>query len=1241
MDTRKRVCLLLALCLGFVPVIGAYGQEDTGAIELRAGDYVPQPDGDILTEDTADTFSSLPMDVDIIPREEPYEIPYEAPVAVEIEDTVIEEPEAPEPVEAQAYVALEQTQQQAAVHAGSGETVTLAVPMLVDCGGVRVATNQDIEGYALGYGAAGEYTQWPAQHVAWATLRLDTPVDGTMGMPLRAGEGFLAEAPLVDENGSRGYAVFAGLYVPDDAQPGEYTLNLTATWQPLGEEATQTCGVTARLVVQGDAQAMSPQSILTTLEEDEVSAVIAWNPEDILVTEPEAAEPEVNEPEVIEPEPNEADIEASAPGELLVEQSAIEPGVMLDDDVDTITSATPSVSDMQMRIQPIGDALTGRQIAVPVAVTVNWGNDTWSSNVGNDGSVIAYGGGGFTENLPSNVSNLKVTLVTESLEDEDCPFQLAEGGVTEMWLIEDGVNHGYAVFDCFIVKRNAQAGDYPFTFKLSWSTWPEGSEDWAQESEAAAPQEEAAPQEGVLETIGRGLRSLFGISTASAEGIENSLIVDEVISLLGVLSGKWIYSSSATDGSAYLILAEEPTTAIVFSYAQLSAAVKAGKTYIYIGHSTDANTAVGEAYEGMPVNNGTLTYDRVSSGLYLPQSGGTFVLDGRDPEFVDAPIATVVDWAASAQAYVFTFASTTATFRNLVWDGANIYGIATAGASCTVYFENVTYDGVQMFYGPTAGTTAVISGCNITIQPNARMSATLVEEFMELTGGVTFTGADSSLTFYTAVGNEAIYNMANTSSFFFRVDAGTNVDIWSQTHLMYSSIAEMTIDGNLTLNLSGPNGGVFYTTNSAKNLTVNGTLDITYTPDRNSYAALLGNVITVNGTLRVRQQPTNASTAYAVRTEGGTLAVNPGGVLEIYRAGSSGQNAAIYSTTTTFDSPERVAIYNVNGRITTAEPTITTSCLTVWQGLGDPASGGYGIGQTPSYTWNNQSMGAFTYGKGTVTGLDHGGKGVAPGAAALATGTLQFTTVVASPRYVVMGTPSLSVDPAFYGESTVTGVASGTGTVAAQYAVDDAYMATGTALRTTASGSGGNYSLQLASGETWVEQQSMVFVRAYDDGLSPWQRTEDVLKGKLALLSVPSITFEELDIAITPRLLARTCDMTAYVSDSRGYQGADGVWVPEKWQLSIRQDTDFASGQTGETIQSGMVFVRDGVTSSIAGGTDVIAAIGDSSGDGQPIPVTWADEEGLFLELLPNDPLPGNSYTATLTWTIAPYVAAE
>lgn len=734
-----------------------------------------------------------------------------------------------------------------------------------------------------------------------------------------------------------------------------------------------------------------------------------------------------------------------------------------------------------------------------------------------------------------------------------------------------------------------------------------------------------------------------------------SIVVSTYLADTRVPPDGWTFSNGADDTASYLVRTVEKAVisgyghtqtsdtrtvqeAIVFSFAQFKTASQtSGIQTVYIGSSTDANTQSGALYDGQPVNNGVLVYP--SAGLQVIPANTNYVLDGSDP-LQPGTIATVQDGPDSATGLLYVQTAGTYTLQNINWDGVNYYGaIRTVVANVYLRFNNFTYLGRQMLHAALDNTVAVFDGCTITIQKNPRSTAS-AQELAEI-HSVAFTGADTVIHSTATAGPLFnIYGSTGTSgTSFFLVEEGTNVSITSSVYLFDDALSTMTIDGTLTTVLTSIYGGVTYAGVNLNAVTIgsNGTMDISYTTALGGYSALRATTANVNGSLRIRHNP--AGTAYYA-LYASTLNVNEGSVFDVRRtAANSGIGYAIYTVSAYFNNPKRAAIYNNSGYLTYTTPKmITTQSLNVWTAA--PSLDIYDIASPPTYVWTPQGNGTLTFTSTTntnssVSGLGTNNVGASPTAPALTHATLGMYT--AKTAYVVMGQMSISVARVYYGQSAVTGSSSGSQAVAYQYAINDSGVSqTGTVLRQTGIG-GGGFALSLADGETWAPVLSNVYVMIFDDGLFAFQYPNSPVQGALGLTSVPDLSFETLGFISVENLRARVTPAVMIIegSDSRGYYDSNNAWVSFPWTISVRQEGMFTSTQDGgETLDSSMVFIKDGVMTSLGQG-DVVVATGQSDTNGDTFTVRYDVDEGIHFLQVPHDGTPGHRYVGVVVWTIS------
>lgn len=925
----------------------------------------------------------------------PVEAPMEAPVMGEsatdlpLADVVAipEDALPPDTASSPAQVQLAEAEGFVLGSAQAGDRLSLAIPMTFAVDGWKSASNLGAEGGIVPYDPTVPmaFDQSAAGSIAWATLRMDTAVNDPAQSPLASDGSFVPEAPLVDALGNCGYAVFSGLYIPQDTAAGSYTLWFTARWLSAGgvQEQSHTFALTLQVGGEwtapvgeaGDGEmgtpaedampeSFDPTSILHLLEETESAdaADIAAEADESAQRDGEADAPSDEQPEL-------------PPGDDVPAESM--PAESSDAPIIVAQSMEPVVSGVALEETAFDAVKEGESLTLPVAVNVSLDGGTWQSNAGPDGEEIAYGEGGFAQDVPEGIAELFITLDAVQFAQEDFPFELQEGASLSQPVIASGVNHGYAAFSGLKVRTGATPGDHSVAYVITWRPTAIDASAMAAEDESPAeavpapdaPQQstdeaapEAPPSSSPEEAEGFDLLALLGIGRAFAEGseaipdaptAEYTIETEQIVQLNQIIGGRnvpdgWRFSDATPTSDSYLVLAEgegADTTCIIFSPEQMKKAFTAKMRVIYFGTSTDANTASGGVYDGQPVNDGVFTYSTIyNTSIQIADDGAVVVMDGMDPMGQSATPMKVIDRQADGTINTIYVTGTGAklTMQNFIWESKNVYGMAELYAGDgMLHLKNIKYTGTQIAYAHRSGDSLTLEACDITI---ATYNLRTPEEIAQVNGSIRITGGtttiDVSSTTYGYFGN------AN-SDFVFTVDADATLEVTSNKYLFYTTVKELNIAGKMIANITDTTGfgSTITTANITGELTLNhaGTgVAMNATTMNVSGLAQINYINTGGGgnaftptTLNILDQG-RVAVQYITGTSGGvginatTITVQPGGALSLQYSPSTTGGVGLNATTLDVQDGASCAIVYAPG--STGAAAITPNTLKVGEG---------------------------------------------------------------------------------------------------------------------------------------------------------------------------------------------------------------------------------------------------------------------------------------------------------------------
>lgn len=396
--------------------------------------------------------------------------------------------------------------------------------------------------------------------------------------------------------------------------------------------------------------------------------------------------------------------------------------------------------------------------------------------------------------------------------------------LTNVRVIDGGINRGYAVWADIPLAQEAMLGEHSLNLTLRWRE----NETDAQEQEThitatfsvLAP--EATPEVTPSPEPTFDAESILAASVPVADGI------------------------------------------VVYSYAELRQAITGGAyDTIYLGYDA--------------TNQGTIAFTD-GNGTAIPRS---LTIDGLDP--LTGQRMHLKDWNSSgtSDGLYANAGGLTITLRNMDITIQNYYSIVYGSArnNITVNYENVAITGRQAAHN--RGTNSVVTFTDCTI--NLSNIGTGGEQELAETSGVTFYG--NNVIVRTGPQDNSLLWMTGTGSHTITIAEGADVSMTTTDYMIFDDTLQTTLDvyGTLRLTTTGSRGSVTFEDQYIRLLQVHdgGTLIIDH--QNATRPTLQAATINIGGTL----QASRTSSAYAlIRLQaGGTMKANNPRLIDLENPG--------------------------------------------------------------------------------------------------------------------------------------------------------------------------------------------------------------------------------------------------------------------------------------------------------------------------------------------------------------------
>ncbi len=604
------------------------------------------------------------------------------------------------------------------------------------------------------------------------------------------------------------------------------------------------------------------------------------------------------------------------------------------------------------------------------------------------------------------------------------------------------------------------------------------------------------------------------------------------------------------------------------------------------------------------VLEGNNTYSLIYFGANITLTSGITILPSKTSITIDGTYEGIRYTYEDMNSADFTYtigirsaSSVRITMQNIDLIGHNYYGIIavadlTTTSGVVLTYNNANYTGPQITYC-AYGTVRYID-CNINIQASYSPANEVAECSIVEIGGTT--------TIYHTSTTTSMFWFRGISNPIFRILDNANVTITSINSYLYY------IEGARSLSLTFGN-------NSSTNITVATGM---------CYAAQTANsvLIDTNATLNIEQTSRNAT--YATWYISNLFQMNNSSNLKMISnytgITTTNYNLVFNSASAQFilNNPESIIFYNNNTKALNSTSTtafnfnipqfnrwITAKTLNQ---AGD-------IYDIPNYSWyklentgNIELAGTITSSATTISTNNLTANELAT-LPSLTNLTFQNTPVFS------IGRPSITINPITDQSTEITGTTTPNADVRISYNTNDYYVV---------ADSSGHYVYPLSTTLPIGTEISFVSNLA-NSFLYRFRTVEIIYPGDLSIESATEIlTFTLEPISSSPTLCPRSSTLKVVVNDSR--------ITPTNWKLYATINHELQS-QNGHILTNGLVYIDENNNLTILSSTPTLVYTQPTITTGET-EVEWPDDEGILLQLNIVPIIVGETYTATINWSI-------